>query len=117
MMQEPLYFTESRGGPRMKTRTLLALMLTLGVALVGGCRPTGPAGPARVSVNVVVDPAVQDDPLAKEFQTDPVKFLEGGLTWYEANVKDYRTTLYKLERVNPAAADFLPEQKLVCKFK
>lgn len=103
----------------MRVSVLIAI---LGAVVLVGCKPGAPKlGPVTTmpapSAKVLVALAAKADPLAHQFAADPVAFLQSGLTWYSANVKDYTCTLSKLERMNPSAGDFLPEQILQCKFK
>lgn len=96
---------------------LSASMLLAGCAVSRSTTQPGVAHMPKPSASVHVATSAKDDPLAKQFAADPVKFLEGGLEWYDGHVKDYTVTLYKLERMDPKAADFLPEQKILAKFK
>ena len=98
----------------MKRLLIVACLATM----LAGCE----TGPARISGNLTVvndlsttQPETEAE--AKKFAADPVGYLQGGLKWYDQHVKDYTCTLYKLERLDPQAKDFLPEQKLACKFK
>ena len=99
----------------MKIGSWLAGVIIAAAALAG-------CGPHTLTSDVVVVKALQGDKQAQEFAADPVAFLEGGpdtggLKWCEAHVKDCTLTMFKKERMDPKAADFLDEQKFECKFK
>ena len=89
--------------------------------LLAGCEPAAPKAisgkVAAVHAPSTTQPAAETQAEAKQFAADPIAYVQAGRAWYDQHVKDYTCTLYKKERIDPKAADFLSEQKMLCKFK
>lgn len=96
---------------------LSSVLWSAGCATSRSTTQPGVAQMPKPSATVHVATSAKDDPLARQFAADPIKFLDAGLAWYDGHVKDYTCTLYKLERMKSTDADFQPEQKILCKFK
>jgi len=92
-------------------------LAVLTMACVAGAMALAGCGPTVLSEPIQIVPAMANDPLAQRIKTDPIAAIDAGLAWYDQHVRDYTCTLYKRERMDPKAADFLPEQKVLCRFK
>ncbi len=91
---------------------LLNALLAASAVLPAGCEPR------RITGDIQVSGVAEDDPLVRDIRRDPLAALQSGLDWYRGlPVRDYTCTVYKQERIDPKAPDFLPEQKLSFKFR